>query len=538
MRAICLIYKYNMDPELYKIIKDAADDMLSIQASNGCISTVPPQLQPQGTSGSDLWERKYVLLGLLGAYEVTKREDILRAAHKMVLHMSTQVGEKPKTPITETGWAFCGIESSSVLEPVVRTYLLTKDEKILEFAKYIVNSGGCSRENIFKAPLNGKSPKDIGGNGNPKESIAKAYEMMSCFEGLIEYYRAAEESWALTAAEHLYDKIVEEELTILGSGGANGPYNLGPGEGEQWNFTHFEQTNPALTMMMDTCVTVTWVKLCYQLLRVTGKRKYADQIEKSGYNLLIGAIRPDGKFFEYFPKLNGYRNRKVNFSYNINGLDLSCCTANGPMGLALLPFTSVMKAEDGIVINDYQKACVNAGLNGEEYKLDIISDYPTHAGALINIEKVPQRGKIYFRIPPFASSFRLMSGNEQISFEEKDGYAIICIGSYREIKAEFEYSPVLVKAPKGMTEKSDHYHAVVYGPLVLARDVYFDEDPLEAIDFSAGIEYAQMIEAETNFAAFKFLADKREFHMLDYSSAGRKWNDDKITEFAVWMPDK
>ena len=116
--------------------------------------------------------------------------------------------------------------------------------------KIMLESGACSRENIFDAALNGKSPYKIGSNGNPKESIAKAYEMMSCFEGLLDYYRATGKKEALKAAENLIDKINDEEITLLGSGGGDAPYNLGPGKGEQWNRTRYEILNPAMDLAM------------------------------------------------------------------------------------------------------------------------------------------------------------------------------------------------------------------------------------------------------------------------------------------------
>ena len=92
----------------------------------------------------------------------------------------SQVGPAPKVRIVDTGWAFYGIESSSILEPIVKLYRLTGYLRYLDFAEYIVeNEGACKREDIFQAILNGKDPKDVGSNGNPLESIAKAYEMMS-----------------------------------------------------------------------------------------------------------------------------------------------------------------------------------------------------------------------------------------------------------------------------------------------------------------------------------------------------------------------
>ncbi|MFR6032008.1 MAG: hypothetical protein ACLUKN_01795 [Bacilli bacterium] len=39
---------------------------------------------------------------------------------------------------------------------------------------------------------------------------------------------------------------------------------------------------------METCVTATWIKLCAQMLRISGDSKFADDIELAAYNALIG----------------------------------------------------------------------------------------------------------------------------------------------------------------------------------------------------------------------------------------------------------
>ena len=132
MRASCLICSYTNDPALRAIVDTAAADMLSLQREDGCLSTCPDHTQPNGSNGSDLWERKYALMGLLAYYELTGSPEALEACVKLVRYTNDQVGLPPKTPITDTGWAFCGIESSSILEPVLRVYQITGDPAALE----------------------------------------------------------------------------------------------------------------------------------------------------------------------------------------------------------------------------------------------------------------------------------------------------------------------------------------------------------------------------------------------------------------------
>ena len=181
MRASCLICSYTGDSQLRAIVDEAAEDMLSIQRADGCLSTCPDHTQPNGSNGSDLWERKYALMGLLSYYELTGSAEALDACVKLVRYTNSQVGEPPKTPITQTGWAFCGMESSSILEPVLRVYHATGEPAALELGRYIVESGCCDRENIFEAIRAGKSPMEIGWNGVAEQSIAKAYARATTF---------------------------------------------------------------------------------------------------------------------------------------------------------------------------------------------------------------------------------------------------------------------------------------------------------------------------------------------------------------------
>lgn len=46
----------------------------------------------------------------------------------------------------------------------------------------------------------------------------KAYEMMSCFEGLCELYRVTAEPLYLEAVQRLVDALVRDEIMIAGSG--------------------------------------------------------------------------------------------------------------------------------------------------------------------------------------------------------------------------------------------------------------------------------------------------------------------------------
>ena len=96
-----------------------------------------------------------------------------------------QIGPPPKVRIIDQGWSVTHIESSTITRTrFFRLYSLTSYPRYLAFTRYIVEiEGGAKAHNVFDEAFNNRDPEKIGG------SYPKAYETMSLFEGLIEYYR-------------------------------------------------------------------------------------------------------------------------------------------------------------------------------------------------------------------------------------------------------------------------------------------------------------------------------------------------------------
>lgn len=115
----------------------------------------------------------------------------------------TQVGSG-KTSIVATG-NYIGMPSSSILEPVMYLYNRTKEVRYLDFAKYIVAEWETPEgpqlisKAIADVPVANRFP-------HPKvwfsrENGQKAYEMMSCYEGLLELYKVTRNPLYLSVVE-------------------------------------------------------------------------------------------------------------------------------------------------------------------------------------------------------------------------------------------------------------------------------------------------------------------------------------------------
>ena len=185
MRGGCFTYQTTRDPALYQALEATVRDMLTAQDALGRFSTYSPEKE---FDGWDIWGRKYILLGMQYFLEICPNEalrtDILAALRRHADYMIEKLGpaDEGKLEINEATSHWHGLNSSSVLEPFVRLYNLTGEQKYLDFAAYIVERGGTSIANIFEMAYEDRL--------DPYQyPVTKAYEMMSCFEGLLEYYR-------------------------------------------------------------------------------------------------------------------------------------------------------------------------------------------------------------------------------------------------------------------------------------------------------------------------------------------------------------
>jgi uncharacterized protein len=535
MRSGCMFYRYSQDPELKKILQASVNDLLTTTRENGSISCSPVSQQPDGPGG-DLWERKYVLLGLNEYYmQVDKDPKVLKAMIDEAGSLIDQIGPEPKVSITDQGWSPNHIESSTVLEPIMRLYNLTNDQKYLDFARYIVEVGGGAKDyQIIEDAYKNIVPEKIGG------VYPKAYEMMSLFEGLVEYYRVTGNDHWKTAVENLYHNIITNEITLIGSGGGDQPYHPQV-MGEAWDNTALEQTNPDVSRMMETCVGVTWLKLCSQVLRLNGDPLAVDMIEKYAYNGLTGAMKPAGDGFSYVNLLNGIKTNPEGWGGIVNGVYVTCCNLNGPMGLAYLPYVAIMNSKKGPVVNLYNAAVANAITPaGRKVKLEIKSDFPLTGRVIVLV--MPEKAE------KFSLRLRIPSWSRESILKINGEPAQAVAGTYAEINRKWTTGDQIelmldmrcrvVDAPRGSNRKGDHFQALMMGPVVLARDENIDPDfnkpvTLVSKDGYVDVKSEAPILKTTNM---QFLVPTTDgmIHMTDYASVD-SWKGKKV---CTWIPEK
>jgi len=499
--SLALADAYNSTSATREKRDDAVKALLATAAPDGYLGTRQPEHRLEGW---DVWGRKYALLGLIADYDRTHDAAVLEAARRQTDVLIAQLGPG-KTSIANVG-EWNGLPASSMLEPVVLVYERTGEKKYLEFAEHIVT---CWSAPSKRLPAGMRLVEDILSGKNPAQMCSpKAYEMMSCFEGLCELYRAGGNRPYLDAAIKLADGIMREEATLVGAGTS----------GEVWYGGASQQTG-VVQKPMETCVTVTWMKFCYQLLRLTGDARYADALEKNLYNGLLGAMMPDGQWWAYFSGLMGVR---VPSYVQHSDVGLSCCVVNGPRALMLTPFWAFMQSADGPVVNLYAPATAQIG----SVKLEIDGDYP--AGEHIELRVTPYRPREFtltLRIPGWSGHTELkVNGRTQ---PVTPGYAKIRRTWRRGDRVAISFDM------RGRVVEMNGQAALLRGPMVLSLDNRLT--PAGAGQATLDRQPA----LKPNPAAAKKIGAWMAFDVgalifCDYASAGNAFSEQNI--FRTWLP--
>lgn len=534
IRTNALMYRYTRDEELRDLTKDVVYSLIGTMKPNGSISCTAVENQPGGTDG-DIWERKYVLLALSQYYlDVDQDPKVLDAMEKEAASVMTQIGPQTGVSIKDFGWSDNHIESSTILEPIMRLYYITGKQEYLDYAAYIVDCGGGLGKNMFQAVRDGDPLTSVG------QPYPKAYEMTSLWEGLVEYYRATGDPVLLETIEKYFRSVKENEITIIGNGGADVYWPKVCGEA--WSNTAVEQTNPSVVRMMETCVGVTWIKYCSQYLRLTGDPSAVDAIEKYIYNGLLGAMRPDGKGFSYVNLLNGEKVTNYGWGWNFDGLPVTCCNLNGPTGLAYIPYVAVMQDAEGPVVNLYNAGkAVAKTAKGDEVVLTVDSQFPRGNEVKISVDpSVAGKFSVTLYMPTWSPD----------TYVEVNGKAVrgVTPGEYLAISRRwkkgdmirivFDFRARLIDAPKGgRNPEGEFFQAVQWGPIVLARDENIDPDynkPVQVVADENGEVKVRQVTPDRPGTRMQFVVPTTggDIKMVDYSSVDC-W---KGSHIQTWLP--
>ncbi len=549
-------------------IERGIERMLASQEPSGYIGNYPDELRCG--EGWDVWGMKYTMMGLLHYFDAHqnnagKREEgrgkseegrgkseeergkkVLDACKRLCDYVIAELGPNGKRgrELWQTGnWS--GYASSSILEPVMWLYKRTKDQKYLDFATYLVKgmTEPESGPRLLDLALKGVSVADRNGYGNKPEAHGgyvmkhnrwKSYEMMSCYQGFLEYYEVTGRQDLFEAALKTAEDIVKEEINLAG----------GCASSEAWFHGARKQHLPYVHLQ-ETCVTTTWMRFCEKLLDLTGDPKWADQIERTFYNAYLAAMKADGAEFAGYTPLSGCRYHGQHHCY----MHTDCCTANGPRGFLCFLKELFRTKDDSLILNFYASALVKGTLaDGRKVAFDMYSLYPRSNKARLvshteNVGEVP----LCLRIPAWSARTEVKLNGKALAGVTPGRYFTVKhnwrLGDVLEVSFDM---PVVAHLLAGNV-------AFTRGPVLLARDSRFaDGDLMEpfrrSIRDGAKMPTFAAVRAPSDdiWMAFSATLPIGSHHenpegalpttvfFCDYASAGNTWHRDNY--YRTWFP--
>ena len=549
MHAAVPLWKYSGSDELKRKIDVGVENLLAAQEPCGYIGNYSDDLRCG--SGWDVWGMKYTLMGLLHYYDGVKDErgaKALAAAKRLCDYLIGELGPDGKRgrPLRFTG-NYAGLPSGSVLEPVVWLYKRTKDRRYLDFATYIVgelcdHEDGPQLVKLADVPAADrrleKLSQQYASYKKTAHLLTKAYEMMSCYQGLLEYYEATGKREFFDAAVKSAVSIAETEVNLAGGSAA----------GEHW-FHGADQQYRHISWQQETCVLTTWMRLCEKLLALTGDPRWADELEKTFYNAYLGAMNLNADKFAAYTPLMGYRSN----GHHHCRMHTDCCNSNGPRGY-LTVLNSLLTAEKNVAtFNFYMSghAAVKLPETGKDAKFQLYTLYPRLNQVQIWYRsREPQTFTLRLRIPAFSKKTCVSLNGKPLEGPVEPGKYLEITRTWTETdKVDFTFDMPVVM------HRLHDYVGFTRGPVCLARDTRFADGALDEEIRADKVTAADL-------ASFKlvrppttdmFMAVAAELpagyhtedpdhgthpmtiHFTDYASAGNTWQPED--RYRVWLPE-
>jgi len=525
-------FRYTKDAALKKNIDDSVKILLATQRADGYIGNYRDDCHMQSW---DIWGRKYTMMGLLHYYDLTGDKASLEAARRVADQLITEVGPGAPGKIQLVGMHH-GMASCSVLEPIMWVYNRTQDGKYLSFANHIA----AAMEDFEDSPklvskaISGVPVAERFPHPDPwwswKNGI-KAYEMMSCYQGLLELYQVTGNKPYLQAAEAAARNIIDEEINSAGSGSAF----------ECWYHGKRFETAPTYHMM-ETCVTTTWMRLCQTLLRITGNPVYADQLEKTTFNAYLATIARDGSTFSKYCPLSGTRGRGEDQC----GMKINCCVANGPRGFVAIAGSVLMADAEGVMVNLYNAstATITIPSSGKRVTVEQQTDYPMGNKVTLRISPGQEAAfALKLRIPAWSTGTKVAVNGAEVSG--------IKAGEYLALRRTWKPGDTVDMTFdfRGRMESKNEHFAFFRGPILLARDARFNDGvvdqpaqmpdpakpvaitPVESHPSDIWMAFTVMLSTGTDPESAEM--KPHPVHFCDYGSAGNTWETGSL--YRTWL---
>lgn len=494
--------KHSKDKELEALVLQTADYLVKQQSADGYLGNYGTEVRITNDAIShkrswDVWNLSYMTLGMLQVNRFYPNPAYLNAA-KQIGELFIHMYGTGEHNITDYGTRR-GTSATIMLEPVVELYKVTKDERYLKLAELVIKEAEAKEDHrIITAGKNNLDMEFVGDG--------KIYQVIWNVLGIVKLYEVTGNPDYLKAAENIWQNISEFHLNITG----------GPWGGVGKHMECFNRKNYWSPYgMVETCSTMSWIQLNKEMLRMTGNVRYAQAIEKSAYNSLLGARFSNGVDWSYHSFNNG--------SWSVANFN-DCCPSSGALALEELPSIIYSKREGGIAINLFteSEAIIPSGSKTIRIKQQTYYPFDGKVDLVVTPSKKDETFSLYIRIPDWANSTSIsVNGKPADASSVKKGEYFVLNRSWRAddkvainfpIDLRIEQRKESLDGPQNAHEiYHTNWFALTRGPLVFSASGLIDgrdrERVLEVdVQKATNLFSPVQLEGQPKIPAFQFKA--------------------------------
>ncbi len=328
------------DAALAANVRRVADYLISVQEPDGYAGTYAPprrftvkQPPKPGTwDGApsvrtwDIWTHSYLVLGLLEVHRHFPDERYLEAARR-IGDLCWDTLRNGAIDITELG-NHHGLSATVLMDPAMELHFATGDARYLGLAGRVL-------EQADREPHLALVTRALAGADAAEIATGKAYQLAWNLVGLAKLARVTGDPAHRRVLDRLWESIRRHHLTLGG-----GPWG-GVAHRSREVFNAPGSFDPHA--YVETCSTLAWLQLNREMLQLSDDPRHAEEIERTAYNDLLGAMAPNGEDWCYYSFPNG---RRVHTTY------WRCCKSSGAMALEELPGLAYRVDADGVLTVD------------------------------------------------------------------------------------------------------------------------------------------------------------------------------------------
>ena len=369
----------------------------------------------------------YFLESAINHYLMTKKQDarLYNAAKKLADCWYNNLGPAPKKP-----W-YDGHEEME--QALVRFGRFVNDmegggkgQKYIELAKWLLDCRSTTA--VERTRPDGTVTSERSEYDQSHLPVVQQYEVvghavraMYLDSGMADVAVETHDLEYHSAVKSLWDNLVTKKLYVTGG--------VGSGDTSEGFGVNYALSNQAYCEACSSCgeIFFHWkMHLAYH------QAKYADLIEESMYNALLGATDLEGKNFYYDNPLD---ENKVRYAWHT----CPCCVGNIPRTLLMMPTWVYTKSPDGVYVNLFVGSTITIeNVGGTDVEMVQATEYPWKGNVAITVNpktarnfslriRVPDRGvsKLYTPQPEANGVTSIHVNGAAVKPAIENGYAVI-----------------------------------------------------------------------------------------------------------------